>query len=95
MFSTEQLKIKNYSSDLCVVFWINRNVKIDLSKLDFSGLKIQQLWFMGDTASSEVILHGGNLRDLISGLCWKKTLSDGQIQTRLKRFKPYKPANYV
>ncbi len=81
-------KLKKYSSGLSVVFWVNRDVKIDLSKLDFSDLKIQQLWFMGDSSSGEVTLHGGLIRDLISGLCRAKLLKEGKIQTLKRRFRP-------
>jgi hypothetical protein len=84
-------KLKKYSSGLLVVFWINRDVKIVFSKLDFSGLKIQQLWFMGETSAGEVVLHGGLIRDLISGWYRIRILKNGKVQTSKRFFKLCQP----
>jgi hypothetical protein len=89
-------KLKKYSHGLAVVFWMNRDVKIDLSQINLSGLKIEQLWFMGESASHEVTLHGGNLCKLMSGLCLIRTLSFGwKIETYERPFKPYQAAKNI
>jgi len=88
-------KLKKYPPDLAVVFWVKRDVKIDLSKLKFSGLNIQQLWFMGESPTNEVMLHGGFTRDLISGLCRIKILKNGKVQTLKRQFKPCQLADNI
>lgn len=85
---TEVDKLKKYSSDLAVAFWINRDIKIELSQLRLAGLKIQQLWFFGDSQTGEVSLHGGNIRKLMSGLCFVGVMRNGKLRKRLQRFKP-------
>ena len=87
---TEINKLKKYtsSSELMVAFWINRDVKFDLRDLDFDGLGIEQLYFLGVKPSGVVTLHGGPVPDLVSGVCWTRIASNGTLETKPVRFKP-------
>ena len=81
-------KLEKYTPGLAVAFWINRDIKFDLSELRFYRLKIQQLWFFGDSPTGEVTLHGGNIHQLISGYCIVGIMKDGKLRIRPKKFKP-------
>jgi hypothetical protein len=79
------------STDLVVGIWLNRDINLDFARLDFSGLRIEQLWFFGDSVSGELALDGGVVADLISGVRWSGVMVGGVPAGRLLRFKP-KPA---
>lgn len=83
-------KLQKYASSpaLVVALWINRDIKLNLSTLNFSNLTIEQLWFFGDTPNGEIMLHGATIPDLISGICWAARMNHGQIHKELFRFKP-------
>lgn len=76
------------SADLVVGIWINRDVKVDFARLDFSGLRIEQLWLFGDSVSGPITLDGGVVADLISGVRWSGVMVGGVPTVRQFRFKP-------
>jgi hypothetical protein len=82
-------KLKKYvdSDDLLVAFWINRDVKLDLRLLKFEGLKIEQLWFIGDDPRGDVWIHGGIISDWRSGVCWTGRMANGRPQCKKLRFR--------
>ena len=83
-------KLRRYgcSPDLLVAFWINRDVKFDLSRLDLNGLGIEQLWFLGDNPSGELTFHGGLVSDLRSGNCQVRVLRGAITENRRVSFIP-------
>lgn len=76
------------SSDLVVAIWINRDIKLDFRLLRFDGLKIEQLWFFGDSVTGNTTLDGGVVADLISGVRWSGLMRNGIPTVRRIRFKP-------
>ena len=87
---TEIDKLQKYGSSptLVVAFWINRDTKLDLGKLNFDNLKIEQLWFFGDSPRGDITLHGGTMPDLRSGICWAGRMENGKATVKPWRFKP-------
>ena len=85
----DRLKKKYASStDLVVGIWINRDINLDFARLDFNGLRIEQLWFFGDSVSGKVTLDGGAVTDLISGGGWSSAMVGGVPTVWPLRFKP-------
>ena len=66
-FQEELSKLSKYadSEDLCVVFHINRELRIELEDLDLTAAKIGELWLVGSAGEDgkEWMLCG----DLLSG----------------------------
>jgi hypothetical protein len=88
----DRLKKKYASStDLVVGIWLNRDINLDFARLDFSGLRIEQLWLFGDSVSGEITLDGGVVADLISRVRWSGVMMGGAPTIRRLRFRP-KPA---
>ncbi len=82
-----RLKVKyGASRDLIVAIWINRDINLVFEELDFTGLKIEQLWFFGDAISGELTLDGGLVIDLISGMRWASRLKGFDLELRPVRF---------
>ena len=52
-FQAEIDKLKKYAPGLAVCFWLNRDVKINLSDLRLDGLRIEQLWFIGASPAGD------------------------------------------
>lgn len=85
-------KLKKYGPDAMVSYWINRDTKIEFHKLRFDKLKIQQLWFIGGSPLGETLLHGGIIRDLISGKLQAGIIKDGKTKISWSQFKPCQSA---
>jgi hypothetical protein len=78
----------NSSSELMVAIWINRDVRFNLTDLDFTGLTFEQLWLFGDSTSGPLEIHGGPLSDWNSGVCWEAIIQNLKPTIRHLRFRP-------
>jgi hypothetical protein len=86
----EIIKLQKYGSSptLSVAFWINRDIKLDLSRLVFDSLSVEQLWFFGESTTGDIMLHGGIVSDLRSGICWAARMENGKVVAKPWRFRP-------
>ena len=84
----DKLKRFAVSPDLLVAIWVNRDVKFNLSELNFEGLGIEQLWFFGDKPSGEITLHGESIANLIAGFFWRRVIKGGITEDERFRFNP-------
>ena len=82
----DDLKKYTSSPELIISIWINRDILIDLSEINVSGLTIQQLWIVGDRPDGAVEIHGGTIADWLEGLCWEGTMHKGRPSVRQIRF---------
>lgn len=85
----EFAKLYRYSgAELCIAYWINRDVRIDVAKLPSGEWRFGQLWILGSEADDCVNLTGGPVRMLQSGhfLDCRLSGSKGAVQSR--RFIP-------
>jgi hypothetical protein len=80
------------STDLVVGVWINRNVNLLFEELDFTGLRIEQLWFFADAIWGELTLDGGFVSELVNGLRWWSALTGPDLRGGRARFRPLQPA---
>ena len=64
-------------------------MKFDLAKLRFEHLRIEQLWFFGDSPDGAITIHGGAVSDLNVGVYWAGRMQNGEIPAvKRLRFKP-------
>jgi hypothetical protein len=84
-----RLEIKCASSgDLVVAIWTNRDIELDFSQLDFSRLRVEQLWLFGDSVNGAVALDGGFVSELIAGVRWSCVMRNLQPLGKQVRFTP-------
>jgi hypothetical protein len=76
------------SPELVVAIWVNRDTTLDLASLDFTGLAIEQLWFLGDLPTGEPTIEGGGMSDLLAGVCLFGWMTHGKGHFKQIRFKP-------
>jgi hypothetical protein len=89
---SEMNKLKKYACPhLLLSVWINRDVKLDLPRLNFESLTIEQLWFWGDSPTGDVQIHGGIISDWLSGVCWSGLMRYGKTELQPWRFRARQP----
>lgn len=74
------------SGDLVLAIWINRDIQFTFSQLDFSRLRVEQLWLFGDSADGTVAMDGGLVSDLIAGVRWSCVMRNLRPTVKRVRF---------